>query len=42
VACHAVVGKDAMDDFNVRVLALDGLIEAGDPAALKAAGRSLA
>src|SRR4051812_12715605 len=29
VACHAVVGEDALDDFSVRVLALDGLLEAG-------------
>jgi glycerate kinase len=42
VACHAVVGQDALDDFSLRVLALDGLEEAGDPAALRAAGRSLA
>jgi glycerate kinase len=42
VACHAVVGEDAIDDFSVRVLALDGLIEAGDPAGLRAAGRALA
>jgi glycerate kinase len=42
VACHAVVGEDAIDDFSIRVLALDGLFEAGDPSALRAAGRSLA
>jgi glycerate kinase len=42
VACHAVVGQDALDDFSLRVLALDGLEEAGDPEALRAAGRSLA
>jgi glycerate kinase len=42
VACHAVVGQDALDDFSLRVLALDGLDEAGDPEALRAAGRSLA
>jgi glycerate kinase len=42
VACHAVVGSDALDDFSVRVLALDGLFEAGTPAELRAAGRALA
>lgn len=42
VACHAVVGQDALDDFEVRVLALDSLSEAGDPAALEEAGRRLA
>jgi glycerate kinase len=42
VACHAVVGEDAIDDFSIRVLALDGLFEAGDPNALRAAGRALA
>ena len=42
VACHAVVGQAAIDDFSFRVLALDGLFEAGDPAALRAAGRALA
>jgi glycerate 2-kinase len=42
VACHAIVGRDAIDDFSVRVLALDGLLEAGDPEALRAAGRALA
>jgi glycerate kinase len=42
VACHAVVGEDAIDDFSIRVLALDGLFEAGDPKALRAAGRALA
>jgi glycerate kinase len=42
VACHAVVGQDAIDDFSVRVLALDGLLEAGTPAELQAAGQALA
>jgi glycerate 2-kinase len=42
VACHAVVGEDAIDDFSVRVLALDGLLEAGTPADLEKAGRELA
>jgi glycerate kinase len=42
VACHAVVGEAAIDDFSFRVLALDSLAEAGDPEALRAAGRALA
>jgi glycerate kinase len=42
VACHAIVGEDALDDFSLRVLALDGLAEASDPAAMRAAGRALA
>ena len=42
VACHAVVGQAALDDFSVRILALDGLAEAGDPEELHAAGRALA
>ena len=42
VACHAVVGQAAIDDFSFRVLALDGLFEAGDPGALRRAGRALA
>ena len=42
VACHAIVGEDALDDFSLRVLALDGLAEASDPAAMRAAGRVLA
>ena len=42
VACHAIVGEDALDDFNLRVLALDGLDEAGTTRELRAAGRALA
>lgn len=42
VACHAIVGQAAIDDFSIRVLALDGLLEAGDPPALRAAARALA
>ena len=42
VACHAIVGEAAIDDFSFRVLALDGLAEAGDPAALRRAGAALA
>lgn len=42
VACHAIVGQAAIDDFSVRVLALDGLLEAGNPRDLAKAGRELA
>lgn len=42
VACHAIVGQAAIDEFSIRVLALDGLAEAGDPDALATAGRALA
>lgn len=42
VACHAIVGQAAIDDFSFRVLALDGLFEAGDHTALTRAGRELA
>lgn len=42
VACHAIVGSAAIDEFSVRILALDGLAEAGDPRALAAAAAQLA
>ncbi|HEY3190558.1 MAG TPA: glycerate kinase [Solirubrobacteraceae bacterium] len=42
VACHAIVGRDDLDDFSVRILALDSLAEAGDPATLEAAAARLA
>jgi glycerate kinase len=42
VACHAIVGQLAIDDFSIRVLALDGLLEAGNPKALASAGAELA
>jgi glycerate kinase len=42
VACHAIVGQDAIDDFNLRVLALDGLDEATTAEELRTAGRALA
>jgi glycerate kinase len=42
VACHAIVGQDAIDDFNLRVLALDGLDEATTIGELRACGRALA
>jgi glycerate kinase len=42
VACHAIVGQLAIDDFSIRVLALDGLLEAGNPKDLASAGAALA
>jgi glycerate 2-kinase len=42
VACHAVVGANALDDFRARVLDFGLIIEAGDEDALEAAGRRLA
>jgi glycerate kinase len=42
VACHAIVGADAIDSFSFRVLALDSLAEAGDLEALASAARALA
>lgn len=42
VACHAVVGEDALDDFRARVLDLETVTQAGSLADLEAAGRRLA
>jgi len=42
VWCHAVVGEDALDLFGRRVLDLASVQEAGDPRALRRAGRNLA
>jgi glycerate 2-kinase len=42
VACHAVVGVDAMDGFRERIIDLGLVIEASDEDALEAAGRRLA
>lgn len=42
VACHAVVGEDAIDRFDARVLDLASVREAPDRRALAAAGRALA
>ena len=42
VACHAVVGEDALDRFGARVIDLSTVTEAGDVAALRRAGRRLA
>jgi glycerate kinase len=42
VACHAVVGQNALDPFRVRLLDISSVREAGDRAALERAGRELA
>jgi glycerate kinase len=42
VACHAVVGRNDLDEFRARVLDFGLIIEGGDEAALEAAGRRLA
>jgi glycerate kinase len=42
VTCHAVVGKNDLEPFKARILDLASVREAGDPAALAAAGRELA
>jgi glycerate kinase len=42
VWCHAVVGRDELDLFGHRVLDLASVREAGDPRALRRAGRELA
>jgi glycerate kinase len=41
VACHAVVGQDALDPFQVRMLDLASVTEAGTAEELEAAGRRL-
>jgi glycerate kinase len=42
VACHAVVGRNELDDFRARVLDFGLVLEATDEAELEAAGRRLA
>lgn len=42
VPCFATVGSRTLDAFGARILDLQTVIEAGDPAALEAAGRRLA
>jgi glycerate 2-kinase len=41
VACHAVVGADALEPFKARILDLASVTEAGTPDELRAAGRAL-
>jgi glycerate kinase len=42
VGCHAVVGRNALDPFRERILALESVTEAGTLEDLEAAGRALA
>lgn len=42
VACHAVVGQNAIDDFMARLIDLSEVIEAGTTRRLRTAGRRLA
>ncbi len=41
VACHAIVGRTELDEFDARILDLASVTEAGTPADLRAAGRAL-
>jgi glycerate 2-kinase len=41
VACHAVVGRNELDPFEQRIIDLDSVEEATDPAEMRAAGRAL-
>ena len=42
IACHAVVGEDALDEFLARLIDLSAIIEAGTTRRLRTAGRRLA
>ena len=42
VPCHAVVGDDAIDRFDARILDLQAIVEAATVAELEAAGEALA
>jgi glycerate kinase len=42
VACHAVVGEEALDDFRERLIDLSLVIEASTLRRMTAAGRRLA
>jgi glycerate kinase len=42
VPAHAVVGENALDRFDARILDLQAILEAGDEAGLRRAGRRLA
>ena len=42
VTAHAIVGRNELDSFGVRILALERILEAGTPAQLEAAGVQLA
>lgn len=42
VPCHAVVGENALDPFDARILDLQEIVQAGTPQALERAGEALA
>jgi glycerate kinase len=42
VACHAIVGTNAMEEFEIRLLDLASVTEAGTRAKLRNAGMELA
>lgn len=42
IPCHAVVGQDALDPFDARILDLQEILQAGDLDALERAGEALA
>jgi glycerate 2-kinase len=42
VSCHAVVGRNALDPFRIRMLDLASVTEAGTPEQIERAGRGLA
>lgn len=42
VACHAVVGENALDEFRARILDIQTVTEAGTPEELETAGHALA
>jgi glycerate kinase len=42
VPAHAVVGRNELGAFDVRILALEVILEAGTPSELEAAGAQLA
>jgi glycerate kinase len=42
VPCHAIVGRNELDSFGLRILDLQVVLEAGEPAAIAAAAERLA
>lgn len=42
IPCHAIVGEDALEPFDARILDLQEILEAGTPDALASAGERLA
>ncbi|MFL5824807.1 MAG: glycerate kinase [Solirubrobacteraceae bacterium] len=42
VPCHAIVGRNELDSFGLRILDLQVVLQAGDPAAIAAAAEQLA